>query len=161
MAHFITQQESDFLFQMEKFPESNELYSFPVSGTKIVIPFTSSDKHESFLFDIYRSSIKLTKVTYQNRVRKSFILRRLDIDGPSHLNPNVENVPLDFLAQYNSKEIDCPHLHIYVEGFNNKWAVPVSLFFSIDGKDIYDAMFDFFKYCNVKRIPIIEKGLLI
>lgn len=42
MAHFITQQESDFLFQMEKFPESNESYSFPVSGTKIVIPFTSS-----------------------------------------------------------------------------------------------------------------------
>ena len=161
MAHFITQVEADYFFQMEKIPESNEHLSFPVSGIKIVLPFTSLDKREIFLFDIHRSSIKLSKATYQNRARKTFIIRRLDLDGPGHQNPEVENVPLSLLAPYNGKEIDCPHMHIYIEGFSSRWAVPANIFWNTDGKDIYDMLIDFFVYCSVKRMPEIEKGLLI
>lgn len=161
MAHFITQTEADYFFQLEKIPESNEPLSFPVSGIKIVIPFTSLDKREMFLFDIHRSSIKLTKATYQNRARKTFIIRRLDLDGPPHQNPETENVPLPFLEPYNGKDIECPHLHIYVEGFSSRWAVPANLFMDINGNDIYDSLIDFFVYCSVKKIPLIEKGLLI
>ncbi|MBU2443954.1 MAG: hypothetical protein KJ666_00065 [Bacteroidetes bacterium] len=93
MAIFLTQTEADFFFAMEKIPESSEVYTYPLSGDKLLIPFTSLDKRENFLFDINRASIRITKVTYQNRVRKSFVLRRLDLDGSPHANPEVENVP--------------------------------------------------------------------
>ncbi len=105
MAHFLTQQEADFFFDMEKFPEEEKEYHFPYSGEKLVIPFTSADKRESFLFDIYRGTIKITKATYQNRARKAFVLRRLDVDGAPHPNPEVEKVPLAFLEPFNGKEI--------------------------------------------------------
>lgn len=100
MAHFITQQDADFFFEMGKFPEEEKEYQFPSSGQKLTITFTSSDKRENFLFDIYRGSIKITKITYQNRVRKAFILRRLDLDGPTHVNPEAKVVPFSILEPY-------------------------------------------------------------
>jgi hypothetical protein len=161
MAHFITQQEADFFFEMEKFPEDEKLHQFPNSGEKLILSFTSADKREFFLFDIYRGSIRITKISYQNRVRKAYILRRLDIDGVLHLNPEVENVPLLILESYNGKEIQPPHMHLYIEGFGERWAVPADILMKVDGKDIYEIMFDFFRYCNVKQLPKIEKTLLI
>jgi hypothetical protein len=112
MAHFITQKDADFFFEMEKFPEEDKEYQFPSSGQKLTIAFSSSDKREIFLFDIYRGSLCITKITYQNRVRKAFILRRLDLDGPTHVNPEAEAIPLPFLEPYNGKEIPTPHLHL-------------------------------------------------
>src|SRR5690606_33171916 len=103
--HFITQQDADFFFGMEKFPEEDKEYGFPNSGEKLIIPFTSADKRENFLFDIYRGKIKITKVVYQNRVRKAYILRRLDYDGAPHTNPEVDSVPLEMLEPYNGSEI--------------------------------------------------------
>ncbi len=61
MAHYITQQDADFFFGMEKIPEDDSEYQFPLSGEKLIITFTSTDKRENFLFDIYRGSIKITK----------------------------------------------------------------------------------------------------
>lgn len=161
MAHIITQQDADFFFEMEKFPEEDKKYQFPSSGQKLIIPFTSVDKRENFLFDVYRGSIKITKVNYQNRVRKAYILRRLDYNGSPHLNPEVETVPLPILEDYNGKEILSTHMHLYVEGFGERWAVPVDIFLSIDKKDIYEIMMEFFRYCNAKQLPNITKTLLI
>lgn len=161
MAHFITQQDADFFFRMEKFPEDEQEYHFPHSGEKLILSFTSADKREKFLFDLYRGSIKITKVVYQNRVRKAYILRRLDFDGAPHPNPEVKVVPLPLLEPYNGKEIPSPHLHLYIEGFGEKWAVPAELLLSLNGKDIYEIMEDFFRYCNVKQLPKITKTLLI
>lgn len=161
MAHFITQQDADFFFSMEKFPEEEKEYQFPLSGKKLVIPFSSADKRENFIFDIYRGTIRITKVTYQNRVRKAYILRRLDFDGSSHPNPEVETVPLPLLEPYNGKEISAPHIHLYVEGFGERWAVPAEIFLKTEDKDIYEIMIEFFKYCNVKQLPKITKILLL
>ena len=161
MAHFIEQRDADFFFEMEKFPEEEKEYRFPGSGQKLTIAFTSSNKRESFLFDIYRGSVRITKITYQNRVRKAFILRRLDIDGPTHTNPEVDTVPFDFLKSYNGKEIPTPHLHIYVEGYDEKWAIPANDIFETQNKDIFEMMEQFFRYCNVKQMPDIKKTLLI
>ncbi len=161
MAHFITQADADYLFDMDKFPEEDIEYDFPTSGNKITIKFTSSDKREKFLFDISRGSIKITKVTYQSRARKAFVLRRLDIDGPTHINPNVEFVPVKLLQPYNGKEIPTPHLHIYVEGYEEKWAVPVKDFIEINDLDLYDIMEAFFKYCHVTQFPVINQTLSI
>ena len=161
MSHFISQQDADFFFGMEKFPDEGKEYQYPNSGQKLVLAFSSSDKRENFLFDIVRGSICMTKVTYQNRVRKAFILRRLDLDGPTHVNPEVDAIPLPILAQYNGMDIPTPHLHLYVEGYGEKWAIPADLLMKIEGKDIYEMMIDFFRYCNVNQLPKITKTLLI
>ncbi len=161
MAHFLTQAEADFLFNMEKIPEEDVEYDFPTSGNKLIVAFTSSDKREKFLFDITRGSIRITKVTYQNRARKAFILRRLDIDGVSHVNPNVENVPLPFLVPYNGKEIATSHLHFYVEGYEEKWAIPANEVLDTSKVDMYDLMEKFFNYCNVIKLPNINPTLPI
>ncbi len=161
MAHFISQLDADFFFGMEKIPEEVKEYQFPGSGQKLTLAYTSSDRRENFLFDIYRGSICITKVTYQNRVRKAFILRRLDLDGAVHVNPEVESVPLSFLAPFNGKEIQTPHLHVYVEGYGEKWAVPADSLLAVEGKDIYEVMIDFFKYCHVNQLPNIIKTLLV
>jgi len=52
-------------------------------------------------------------------------------------------------------------MHLYIEGFGERWAVPADILMKVDGKDIYEIMFDFFRYCNVKQLPKIEKTLLI
>jgi hypothetical protein len=161
MGHFLTQQDADFFFEMEKIPEEEKDFQFPGSGQKLTLAFTSSDKRENFHFDIYRGSISITKVTYQNRVRKAFVLRRLDLDGPTHINPEAGIIPLQFLEPFNGKEIPTPHLHLYVEGYGEKWAIPADLFLKVEGKDIYEMMIDFFNYCNVKQLPKIIKTLLI
>jgi len=161
MAHFITQEDADFFFEMEKFPDEEKEYEFPTSGQKLSIAFNSADKRENFLFDIYRGSIRITKITYQNRVRKAFVLRRLDLDGPTHVNPETDAVPLTFLQPFNGMEIPTPHLHIYVEGYGEKWAIPANLLMKFEGKDIYETMIDFFKYCNANQLPKIIKTLLI
>jgi hypothetical protein len=161
MSHFISQQEADNFFSMLKYPEDDIEYIFPSSGEKLIIPFFSEDKRENFLFDIYRGRIKITKVKYQNRIRKAYILRRLDFDGAPHLNPLVESVPLPFLEQYNGIEIPSPHLHFYVEGFGDKWALPAEEFIDLKDNDIYEIMENFFNYCNVAKFPNIKKTLLL
>jgi hypothetical protein len=39
---------------------------------------------------------------------------RLDLDGPPHRNPDDEEIPW-------------PHLHVYREGYGDKWASPARL----------------------------------
>ena len=120
------------------------------------IPFVSSDNKEEFLFDISRHEIKVSKITYQNRVRKIFPLRRLDIEGPPHKNPGVEEVPLPLLKPYNDAVISCPHLHIYVEFYMDKWAVPADIFLKLNRNDLFENMLAFSKYCNIIKLPSIN-----
>lgn len=136
----LTQSEADALFALPKKPKSSGSYTFPHGGSKLVIEFVSFDGREFFLFDITRGSIKVTKCTYQKRARQIEILRRLDIDGPPHPNPVVVSVPLDFLAPYNGIEIPCPHLHIYVEGFAHRWAIPAPDEFANSNNNLYIIM---------------------
>ncbi|HPS64473.1 MAG TPA: hypothetical protein PK447_02735 [Ignavibacteria bacterium] len=160
MAHFISQTEADIFFSMEKFPEEDISYSFPHSGEKIIIPFLSEDKRESFLFDISRGKIELSKAVFQSRVRKIYVLRRIDLNGPMHRNPEVDKAPLEIFEPYNGREIPTPHMHVYIEGFGERWAVPASIFIDMAGKENFDLLFDFFKYCNVKKFPNINNTLL-
>ncbi len=69
-----------------------------IANKQIAIPLTSVDKRENFRLDVTRAQMKLTKATYQNRARAAIILRRLDLDGPSHRNPD-------------GQEIACPQIY--------------------------------------------------
>ena len=106
----LTQAEADRLIAMEKKAVDQREWTFPGPADRIVVPLISGDKRENFNLDVTRYQIKLTKATFQNRARVAIILCRLDIDGAPHRNPDGE-------------EISCPHLHVYREGFGDKWAV--------------------------------------
>ncbi|HEX7628231.1 MAG TPA: hypothetical protein VF354_04845 [Candidatus Methanoperedens sp.] len=109
---------------------------------------------ENFLIDINRGKIRITKCTYQERFFEENILIRLDVDGPPHANPDVKNIPLLKLEPFNGKTIDCPHLHLYVEGYMDKWAIPVPNDKFPDTTDIYKTLDNFFDYCNVIEKPV-------
>lgn len=142
----ITQEEADKLTAMEKHRVDEREWIFPTPGEGFAIPLTSLGKRESFMLDVTRSQIKLSKSTYQNRARAAIILLRLDVDGPPHRNPDGEEIP-------------CPHLHAYREGFGDKWAIPAPVAAYPNTADLFSTFEAFMQQCNITRLPRIQKGL--
>ncbi|MCF7809651.1 hypothetical protein K9N50_01545 [bacterium] len=142
----ISQTEADILIAMEKIRADLDVYEYPGLGGKVIIPLLSRDQKIDFLLDIERGRINLLKGKYQNRTHRAIILVRIDFGGAPHRNPDGE-------------EITCPHLHLYREGFGDKWAfqIPISKFPNIN--DPWDCLFDFMKYCNITEQPTILSGL--
>ena len=157
----LPQSEADKLIAIEKKRVNDEIYDFPMAGDILEIPIVSFNGREKFLLDINRGRIIISKCTYQKRYKETIILIRLDIDGPPHLNPEVIKVPLPYLSDYNGIAIECPHLHLYVENFMDKWAIPVTLEKFPKIKDIYETLYDFFNYCNIIQPPNVKKGLFV
>jgi hypothetical protein len=147
MAEIIVPQgTADALIAMEKHRADETCHVFPAGGDSLNCKLLSVDHREEFLLDIYRGRIDLSKITYQNRGRSVVVLVRLDLGGANHRNPDGVDVP-------------CPHLHVYREGYGDKWAVPVPASAFSDLEDYAIAMKDFFNYCNITRAPRIDKGL--
>jgi hypothetical protein len=138
--------EADALIDMKKQSIDNQVWNYPSIGGAAIIPLISLDRKENFFLDITRSRIHLKKGTYQNRGRNIVILVRLDFGGTPHRNPDGEEVP-------------SPHIHIYKEGFGDKWAYPVPDDTFSDTSKLGQTFEDFMKYCNIVRPPIIQKGL--
>lgn len=93
-----------------------------------------------------RASIILSKVKLQTRGRQVVVLVRLDLGGAPHRNPDGE-------------EISVPHLHIFREGYGDKWAylVPTDGFRAVG--DVWMIFEEFLQYCNVTRPPNVVRGL--
>jgi hypothetical protein len=142
----LTQAEADALIAMEKHRADEQDYEYPGLGGSIVVPLVSPDKRESFLLDVSRGRIDLTKGTYQNRARQIVVLVRLDFGGPPHRNPD-------------DAEIGSPHLHLYREGFGDKWAVLVPSDKFPNLTDLWLTLADFMRFCNVTIAPDIRRGL--
>jgi hypothetical protein len=143
----ITQTEADALLAMEKIRSSDDEYLFPAEGESVSIPLKSRDKRETFILDLARSSINLQKVKYQNRGRRIIILARLDTGGPPHLNPDGNEIP-------------CPHIHLYREGFGDKWAYTLPPIQFANPGDLWQTLIAFMEYCNIVQCPIILQRLL-
>lgn len=142
----LTQAEADALIVMEKRRIDDTRWSYPGLGGAILIPLMSADKRENFSLDISRGRIDLLKGKYQNRARQVIVLARLDFGGQPHRNPDDEEIP-------------SPHLHIYREGFGDKWASPVPAEHFSNMSDLWQTLNDFMDFCNIKEPPIIERGL--
>ncbi len=142
----LTQSEADALIEMEKHRVNDDQTNFPMGGESVVVPLQSVDRREQFLLDLSRASINLSKVKLQTRGRQVVVLVRLDLGGAPHRNPDGEEVPV-------------PHLHIYREGFGDKWAFPVPTEGFRKVGDVWTTFEDFLQYCNVTRPPNVERGL--
>lgn len=146
MTILLTQQEADALLALEKYCViGSNRFNFPSLGGALRIPLHSLDEREEFSLDITRGRILLEKNTFQTRARKTVILARLDIAGPPHRNPDGE-------------EIVCPHLHLYREGYGDKWAIPLPEMFR-GTEDSIKLLDTFMDYCKIVNKPIIERGL--
>ena len=145
MSMLLTESEAVALLRMSKHHIDSSNYFFPSLGGSLRIPLFSDDRREEFSLDITRGRIALHKNTFQNRARKAVIIARLDIGGPPHRNPDGEEMP-------------CPHMHIYKEGYGDKWAISLPAEFN-HLSDSIDILEQFMKYCNVVTKPVIEREL--
>jgi hypothetical protein len=142
----LTQAEADLLLVMEKHRLTDEHWEFPQPGQALSIPLASGDRREMFSLDLHRGRIDLAKGTYQNRARTVVILARLDFGGRPHRNPD-------------GSETASPHLHLFREGYGDKWAfeVPADRFPNLP--DRWLTLRNFMRYCNVVTPPLLQRGL--
>lgn len=142
----LTQAEADALIAMEKHRTNEDRSDFPMGGQSLVLPLQSVDRREQFLLDLSRGRIDLLKVKMQNRGRQVAVLVRLDLGGAPHRNPDGEEIPV-------------PHLHVYREGFGDKWATAVPADRFTTTSDVWQTLEDFLRFCKVTQPPHIERGL--
>lgn len=142
----LTQAEADALIAMEKHRINEDRGDFPMGGQSLVLPLQSADKREQFLLDLSRGRIDLLKVKMQNRGRQMVVLVRLDLGGAPHRNPDDEEIP-------------APHLHVYREGYGDKWAIPVPADRFTATTDHWTTLDEFMRFCNITQPPHIERGL--
>ena len=135
---------STTLLRMDKKPALPDAFQFPDLGGRIEVPLVSRDERERFSLDINRKRIALT-TGYQARGRQVTVLARLDFAAP-HRNPD-------------GTEIGVPHLHLYREGFGDKWAIEVPADMLSNPDDAWQVLHDFMTYCGVVERPNIVRGL--
>jgi hypothetical protein len=144
---FISQTEADTLLAMPKIRINDDSHEYPGSGAQLCIPLISRDQRENFDLDIWRSGNVQLKGRYQNKSRYIIILARLDFGGQPHRNPD-------------DTEVASPHLHLYREGFSDRWAFELPVCFT-DPADLWKTLHEFMKFCNIVEPPIIARGLFV
>ena len=142
----LTQAEADALLAVKKCRADTAEWNYPDLGGRVTAPLVSVDGREQFFLDLRRARIDLRKETYQNRGRQVAILARLDFGGPPHRNPD-------------GAEVGSPHLHLYREGFGDKWAFPVPPKSFSNLGDPWLTLEDFMRFCNIIQPPFIRRGL--
>jgi hypothetical protein len=146
MSDEITQVEADALFALEKHRTTDQRFVLPTLGKKLTVDLLSPDKRERFNLDMTSSYVSLSKFTMQTRARAIVVLARLDINGAPHRNPDDEEIP-------------APHLHLFREGYGDKWAyaVPTEIFTNLSNR--WTTIQEFMRYCNITKLPEFDCGL--
>ena len=142
----LSQREADSLFALEKHRVDEKLYEFPDMGGSLRIPLIAVNGREEFQLTVYRGKIDLAKVTYQNLARQVVVLARIDLGGAPHRNPDGEEIP-------------SPHLHLYREGFGDKYAIALPKELAEHSGDHWDALNAFLRFCHITVPPNIDRGL--
>lgn len=148
------QEFLDSMSELKSFKDSS--YKFPENGNYLSLEAIGENTHEEYLIDINKKNCTLSRITYQNRVRKTIVLLRFDVDTKPHKNPDGE-------------VIEGTHMHIYQEGYLDSWAyslsdhrlqgiltecnLPSNLLdlATADQERCFEA---FTRLCNIKRYPI-------
>lgn len=140
----LAQTDAEALFRMDKVRANDDEVTFPDLGGRVEVPLFSADRRESFSLDINRKCISLL-TGYQTRARQTVVLARLDFAAP-HRNPDGE-------------EVGVPHLHLYREGYGDKWATEVPVGMLSNPNDAWVVLHDFMIYCRIVDAPRFTRGL--
>jgi hypothetical protein len=143
----LNDEEASSLINAIKQRVDETVWTYPNTGTCLSIPLISPENNEEYLLDINRGRVRVTKVTFQNRVRKAVVLLRLDLDGAPHTNPDGEEIP-------------CPHVHVYQEGYADKWAIPLPQEAFSDSENSWQTLNEFMAYANITIPPNIQIGVM-
>jgi hypothetical protein len=162
----LNQSEADALRLMPKLFDSSPQIDLYTIDEPLRLPATSLDGSERFLIDIDRCLVKLSKWKYQERAKRVIPLMRIDIDGPGHPNPFItdeERRKLETTLGWPFlQKLGNTHIHIYIEGYQAKWAFPLSIFPQLqtiadswDDQSFRPLLIEFLKLCNFQSIPPI------
>ena len=110
-------------------------------------PLISLDGREHFVLDVWRGTLNLKKYKLQERARVVIPLVRVDVGGAPHTNPDDTVVP-------------CPHIHLYREGYDDKWAFPLSEHLFRHPNDVVITFEDFAQFCKILRLPQIQTSMV-
>jgi hypothetical protein len=146
MSSDLTQTEADSLLLLDKHKISNDSVALPELGRKLCLELQSSDKRERFNLDMNRGFVSISKLTLQTRGRVMTVLARLDLEGAPHRNPD-------------DVQLSCPHIHLYREGFGDKWAFAVPQEHFKNLSDRWQTLQDFMKFCNIVEPPQFDRTL--
>lgn len=135
----LTQAEADTLIAMPKRFVNPCVISLP-PGVDETHELIGADLRERFLLDLWRGTMRLSKYKMQARGRIIVVLVRLDINGAPHTNPD-------------GQLLDGTHLHVYREGFDDKWAYPIDPEVFHDIGNVGFAFEDFCRLCHIEEIP--------
>jgi hypothetical protein len=141
----LSQREANVLINTPK----RFVSAYPVgipAGADQTYQLVSHDHREQFLLDVWRGTIRLSKLKMQTRAKVVYVLVRLDIDGAPHTNPDGTRVP-------------GTHLHHYREGYGDKWATALGPRVFSDTSNIRRTFEDFLRHCNVTELPIFREGV--
>jgi len=142
----IAQEEAEALIAMRKFFVDRRPVSLP-PGADETFRLQGEDRHEGFLLDLWRGTIRLSKIKLQTRARKVIVLVRLDICGSPHTNPDGVWIP-------------GTHIHLYREGFEAKWAHPLDPAAFRNTAHLPTAFEDFCHFCSILDPPSVQEVLL-
>ena len=131
----LTQREAEILIAMKKMfvATQNPVVLNESFDEKFVL--ISENKQEHFILDVKQGRIDLSKLRYQNRYEETIPLVRFDSTG-IHENPD-------------GTKINGAHIHIYREGYADKFAVQASDF--LDSRNLLDVLKKFCDYCNIEQ----------
>jgi len=134
----ITQTEFDCLIQMQKRFQKDNVIHLGSAWSRDIISIESKD---IFILHYNLSSIDIRKFSYHKTYRKTIPLLRFDFKR--HTNPD-------------GKIFKGAHVHIYREGFDDKFAFPVSEIGIDENNLTKDKVLEsFLQYCNVINSPNI------
>lgn len=142
----LTQVEADILIAMPKTFLRPPTILIP-PGIDETHELVGDDRRERFLLDLWRGTIRLTKLKLQTRARKVVVLVRLDVDGAPHTNPD-------------GTQIGRSHLHLYREGYDDRWAFPLDASRFSDLFNVPRVFEAFCHYCNIQNVPAVQGELL-
>ena len=152
----LKQEEIKTLLDIKKYPCDTASIDFPAQGEFIEIELQNDTGRIKFQSDINRANKIVDKATFQLRHKRIYNIRRFDLNG-NHKNPPAP-VPDEIFTGYEEYIFDREdHVHFYVEGYGDRWALPLSELKEIgivQTDDIYEKMSKFFNYCNVENLEL-------
>ena len=147
VAGVLTQQEADFLIAAPKRFVDVDLIPLPGQAENLTLKLAAVETPETFRIDVNRTgAIRVSKYTCQGRYITTVHLLRLDVDGRPHTNPD-------------GTEVECPHLHKYREGYDDKWADPIDPKVFTNVQNLATTFREVAKLFGVVHIPAVQEGL--
>ncbi|MCB0421351.1 MAG: hypothetical protein KDD61_10155 [Bdellovibrionales bacterium] len=147
----IDQNLADSLIRLRKRRINDAIHD--LGQSKLIIQLVGeTSPQEEFLLDIHKASIRIEQHGLNKRVRKSIGLVRVDLGSTlEHSNPD-------------GSKIIGSHMHIFKEGYDLKWAVPLPYSGALgtfqDQGNLLSNFDQFCQICNIVEPPILQGGLL-